>query len=161
MSPETMARALKHGFETAHGVEHVLPSVVNVLVGVYAEEASWRPEPGSRTIWQIVAHVNGWIELLIADLAGLPKERIQDWPKVRAETEEEWVAETERLRSNVDTLSQLVFGLSSDELCEVRPKHRSTRLAEVFYAMALCAFNAGRIVKLRTLYEHHKPVVSI
>lgn len=160
MSPGSTASALRHSLGNALSGEDPLPSIVHVLMGVDAAEARWEPKPGVATIWEIVAHAAEWLELLIADLTGLPKRRVREWPRIIGRDEDAWEQQLTRLRESVDTFSQLISGLTADELYEVRPGHRIRRLDHILRAMAFCAYNAGKIAKLRTLYEHHRPVVA-
>jgi hypothetical protein len=131
--------------------------VSRALEGVSAQEAMWAPEPGVHSIWEIAEHVSRWLELALADLAHLPMERRREWPEVPAQNGARWEGTLSRLRSNLDTFKGFVSALSADELYEVPPGHWHSRLDRVMGAMAFCAFHAGRIAKLRALYERQTP----
>ena len=68
-------------------------SLMEAISDVTAEEASFRLDEGSHSIWQQVWHLNNWIGVCHSRLNGnetpwLPEE--QDWPPTRAFSEEDW-----------------------------------------------------------------------
>ena len=95
-----------HG-EAWHG-----PSVMALLEGVTAEQASARPIPGAHTIWELTQHIRAWegacLRRLNGDPAQLPDS--EDWSDVNVHSEASW----ERTKQNlVETHNQLLQALAS------------------------------------------------
>ena len=88
------------------------PSVMALLEGVTAEQASARPIPGAHTIWELTQHIRAWegacLRRLNGDPAQLPDS--EDWSDVNDHSEASW----ERTKQNlVETHNQLLQALAS------------------------------------------------
>ena len=88
------------------------PSVMALLEGVTAEQASARPIPGAHTIWELTQHIRAWegacLRRLNGDPAQLPDS--EDWSNVNDHSEASW----ERTKQNlVETHNQLLQALAS------------------------------------------------
>ena len=60
---------------SVHGPAWHGPALLEVLEGVTPKQASERPVPGSKTIWELVLHAIVWQDAVRAHLAGR-------WPKI-------------------------------------------------------------------------------
>ena len=88
------------------------PSVMALLEGDTAEQASARPIPGAHTIWELTQHIRAWegacLRRLNGDPAQLPDS--EDWSDVNDHSEASW----ERTKQNlVETHNQLLQALAS------------------------------------------------
>src|SRR4051794_33832333 len=70
------------------------PAVLELLAGVAAEQASARPLPGVRSIWEIVLHLGGAYRLVLRRLRGdaTPLAPEEDWPVMPEPTAGNWLA---------------------------------------------------------------------
>lgn len=68
------------------------PSRADVLKGITAAEAAWRPAPDAHSIWELVLHMRSWtLEVLRRAQGGVPSmPEDGDWPKVPAVSESGW-----------------------------------------------------------------------
>ena len=104
----TRARQLsKHLERTMTGPMWHGQALAEILDGVTAERAAARPIAGAHTIWEIVLHVNAWVDIARARLKGqstgdpTPE---QDWPPVPASDAESW----QRALKQLDTSHRLL-----------------------------------------------------
>ena len=88
------------------------PSVMTLLQGVTAEQASARPIPGAHTIWELTQHIRAWegacLRRLNGDPAQLPDS--EDWSDVNDHSEAAWETTKQRL---VETHQQLLQAINS------------------------------------------------
>jgi uncharacterized damage-inducible protein DinB len=88
------------------------PSVLALLKGVTAAQASARPIPGAHTIWELTQHIRAWegacLRRLNGDPAQLPDS--EDWSDVNDHSEAAW--ETTKQRP-VETHQQLLQAIDS------------------------------------------------
>lgn len=69
------------------------PTMLQNLEGIDAAFAAGRPIPDAHSIWEIVRHVTGWINVVINTLDGQPYAVLppeQDWPEISADDEAAW-----------------------------------------------------------------------
>jgi len=86
---QRIADQLKRAFEgnAWHG-----PSVMEVLNGVTAQQATARPFPAAHTIWELALHIGAWERACLSRLQG---ERAQlndseDWPPITDTSDDAW-----------------------------------------------------------------------
>jgi uncharacterized damage-inducible protein DinB len=88
------------------------PSVLALLNGVTAEQASARPIPGAHTIWELTQHIRAWegacLRRLNGDPAQLPDS--EDWSDVNDHSEAAWETTKQKL---VETHQQLLQAIAS------------------------------------------------
>ena len=88
------------------------PSVLALLKGVTAEQASARPIPGAHTIWELTQHIRAWegacLRRLNGDPAQLPDS--EDWSDVNDRSEAAWEMTKQSL---VETHQQLLQAIAS------------------------------------------------
>ena len=94
------------------------PATVAALQGVTAAEAAAHPIPGAHSIWELVLHMTAWQNEVRRRLAGkeptLPEEG--DWPAPAETSEAAWQRDRERLGSSLETLLEVLGGLSEEDL---------------------------------------------
>jgi len=140
-------RALAHG-DAWHG-----PSVNELLEGVTPETAAARPIPGGHTLWEIVLHVTGWIDVWRRRLEG---ERVDepeegDFPAPPAATAQAWAEVKDRLRAAHARLVARVADLSEADLDARVPGRDYTVRFLVHGAIRHTVYHSGQIGLLRKL----------
>ena len=87
------------------------PSVQAALSGVMATQASLRPIPEAHTIWELVKHMETWVQMVTQRLRGeaaleVPDE--QDWPAAGDRAEKDWQESIRSLEKSVQELQKAV-----------------------------------------------------
>jgi uncharacterized damage-inducible protein DinB len=86
---ERITDQLKRAFEgnAWHG-----PSVMEVLKGVTAQQASSRVFPAAHTIWELALHIGAWERACLSRLQGERAELTdaEDWPPVADTSDDAW-----------------------------------------------------------------------
>jgi len=94
------------------------PSLMSVLDGISAEDASKHPIRGAHSIWELVHHIGAWNTISQHRLAGevveITAER--DWPPVWEVNDTAWKRALENLVESRRRLRDSVKGLSDEEL---------------------------------------------
>lgn len=93
-------------------------SLKDILSGVTARMAANRGVTTAHTIWEIVSHIEVWMEIVRLRLTGRVFEAtvIQDWPAVGATTDEAWIRSLEKLQQAYVNLQESINRLNADEL---------------------------------------------
>jgi uncharacterized damage-inducible protein DinB len=94
------------------------PSLMTVLDGISAEDASKHPIHGAHSIWELVHHIGSWNTISQHRLAGedvkVTPER--DWPPVWEVSETAWKRALEDLVESRGRLRESVKGFSDERL---------------------------------------------
>jgi len=132
-------------------------SLREILDGVMAAQARAHPVPSVHSIWEIVAHLEAWIDFFAGALRGtpippwrgMPKE--MDWPPVTAEDEKAWrEAVLSCLAAHLE-FAQNVEDFSDDRLESIVPG-RSYDFNRMFQSASLhAAYHAGQIALLKKM----------
>lgn len=96
------------------------PSVLEILAGVTAEQASSHPIQGAHSIWELVLHIGSDYAILLRRLAGdgRPLEPDEDWPPCPPATPENWQHAVEALRRLNQQLREAVRAFPAERLDE-------------------------------------------
>ena len=112
---EILADQISRAFrgESWHG-----PSVLEVLAGVSAEDATAHPIAGAHSIWEIVLHLGGGYTLVLRRLRG---ERAQlspeeEWPPMPACSSEAWRESQQALEELNQQLQRAVRAFPAERL---------------------------------------------
>jgi hypothetical protein len=94
------------------------PSVLELLVGVTADEAAARPIAGAHGIWEIVLHLGSGYRLVLRRLRGdaTPLAPEEDWPPLPEPTADNWRAAVDALRSLNAEIRRAVAAFDPDRL---------------------------------------------
>lgn len=147
---------LKSTFDYLHASVHTeegwIHPLRDVVQGVTAEEAAWKPAPDVPSIWEIVLHTTPYLEDVLRALRSEAKVQHEDWPAVGEITNAAWAQARNSLVAAIDQLGERLGGLKESELSDA-PAGRETARRE-FLADILVhdAYHAGQIVKLKQLY---------
>ena len=94
------------------------PSVMALLKGVTAAQASARPISGAHTIWELTQHIRAWegacLRRLNGDPAQLPDS--EDWSDVNDHSEAGWETTKQRLIETHQQLLQAIESLDDSRL---------------------------------------------
>ena len=99
------------------------PNMIQVLEGVSLEKARLRPLSNRHSIWELVNHINYWMNVGIRGLNGEKlsnPEDIEDWPPMGV-TEEEWRESVTDLERTVNTLLNILMAFPASKLEEDVP----------------------------------------
>jgi uncharacterized damage-inducible protein DinB len=127
------------------------PSLMTVLDGVSAEDASKHPIPGAHSIWELVHHIGAWNTISQHRLAGesvqITPER--DWPPVWEVSETAWKRALENLVESRKRLRESVRGLSDDQLEQRATGPDYSRYVVLHGVVQHDLYHAGQIVMLK------------
>jgi uncharacterized damage-inducible protein DinB len=148
----TIVRALREVFDGPawHG-----PSVRQVLRGVGARRAAWRPAPGRNTIWDLVLHLAVARHILLARLTGaraaFPRKRHRTWwaPMPARGTEAAWRDDVALL---VDYQARLIAAIERAPAARLARRRAGHTVAhELLHEAVHDAYHAGQIALLARL----------
>jgi uncharacterized damage-inducible protein DinB len=141
---------------------HVDP--VAVVDGLTAELAG-RPLPGAQhTIWQLVWHMNYWMEYELRSLAGpevpYPEGAAESWPAASSPSDEaEWRDEVVRFRRQVEAFAAWGRRVALDAALD-QPVHpaQGERVSDVLWQMvAHNSYHAGQVALIRRAFGAWPP----
>ncbi len=124
-------------------------------------DLAWKKIPGfPHSIWQLLGHINYWIEYELKRIAGerprYPEHAIESWPSaVGPANEEEWSAEIARLARLLEKLTALancapeLLDVEVDILHSSQNSRSSTVRAVLWQTVAHNSYHVGQIVVLR------------
>jgi len=149
---DELRRALRG--EAWHG-----PSLQELVAPLSAEEAMQRPIPAAHNIWELVVHITSWSNIALRRIKGGQVEPYdgEDWPVVHDFSEQRWSETREALTESYERLSEVVLGMTDEELGANAPK--STRsIAGMLSGVAQhAAYHGGQIAILRkTVSTQHR-----
>jgi uncharacterized damage-inducible protein DinB len=136
------------------------PSLLSVLDGVTAEQATRRIPGLAHSIWDIVLHISGWQGVVAGRIMGEPiaEPPEGDWPKADDSSDSAWRQASETLRATHDCLVAALDSL--DESC-LDQKIGDSRDPTMGSGMTIYAnlhgiaqhamYHAGQIVLLKKL----------
>lgn len=150
-------RSARELASTINGEAWYGDSLREILEGVSAEQARSHPVPNAHSIWEVVVHLDAWIELFSGALEGkpippwpgMPVET--DWPRPSAADDEAWRASLHSLfEHHLQFVEQMkTFG---DDRLESTVPGRSYDFHQMFQSASLhAAYHAGQIALLKKM----------
>ena len=152
---EWLVKAMGMAFERGRGLW--ADSLLDVLDGLTAEQAAWKPQGGgTRSIWEIVRHVTFWKDALRQRLEGGPwadtsGHEEKGWPPVTDTSEEAWAETLKHLRRSHEALVQAVSRLADEQLDEPFPGEEEPIGEHLLGVIAHDTYHTGQILTLRQL----------
>jgi uncharacterized damage-inducible protein DinB len=128
------------------------PSLLRLIEGVSAENASKHSIAGAHSIWELVNHIAAWKTIVQHELSGelveISTER--DWPPVWEASDVAWMRSLETLAESQRRLRKAVEGLRDDQLNE-KPVARSdnSRYLMLHGVVQHDLYHAGQIAVLK------------
>lgn len=131
-------------------------SLLEILGGVDASQATWRFAPGLNTILETVEHLAFWF----ADTAGRleggrldPNHPDQSWGRLHEDAQADWVAALAALESAHRSLREAILGLSEEALGSVPTGSESDARSLILGTLQHSAYHAAQIQLLRRFAE--------
>jgi uncharacterized damage-inducible protein DinB len=127
------------------------PSLMSVLEGIAAEEASKHPIQGAHSVWELVHHVSSWNTISQHRLAGesVAITTQRDWPPVWEVNEAEWQRALENLRESRSRLRDSIKEFSDEDLQGKAAGPDYTRYVVLHGVIQHDLYHAGQIVMLK------------
>ncbi|HYN06428.1 MAG TPA: DinB family protein [Vicinamibacterales bacterium] len=135
-------------------------SILELLRGVTARDATARPIPDAHSIWELVAHTAAWLEIARLRLEGTAPRRItqsMNWPPVNAKraskgsASQAWKTDVNRLRRAARDLHAAIGAQDDGRLDEELPGVDDTWSAYITLHGVLqhVLYHAGQIAILK------------
>jgi uncharacterized damage-inducible protein DinB len=134
------------------------PSLMSLLDGVSAEDASKHSVNAAHSVWELVNHVASWNTIVRLKLAGeAPKVTPElDWPPVWEASEVEWKRSLEHLAESRARLRAAVERLHEGELDEKWGAKEESRYVLIHGLIQHDLYHAGQIAILKKAMERSK-----
>lgn len=86
--------------------------MLDLLAGVTAEKARARPLPSVHSIWELVVHVDVYLQVGFESTRGVPAPKLygteKDWPAQTDDSEAAWMTAQDRMFQNAEKLAQTI-----------------------------------------------------
>lgn len=145
-----IADQLRRAFEGKawHG-----PAFRELLTDLTAEQASARPLASAHSIWELVLHVEVWMQATAEAIQGVPMLNIvgtdRDWPPDRDRSAAAWASATDHLFQTGERLAEAMEGFADDHLNETVPG-RKYNFYYLFHGIVQHSlYHAGQIALLK------------
>jgi uncharacterized damage-inducible protein DinB len=127
------------------------PSLMSVLDGIFAEDASKHPIHGAHSIWELVNHVAAWSTISRHRLAGETVEITaeRDWPPVWEVSDAAWKRALDNLVESRARLRDSIQGFSDEHLEEKAAGPDYSRYVVLHGVIQHDLYHAGQIVMLK------------
>jgi uncharacterized damage-inducible protein DinB len=127
------------------------PSLMQLLDGISAENASKHAIRDAHSIWELVHHIGAWNTIVCQRLEGAPPEITteRDWPPVWEVTEAAWKRALESLVESQARLRELAATLIDDQLSETCPGTADSRYVVLHGVVQHDLYHAGQIAILK------------
>ena len=135
------------------------PALQEILADLSAEEAMQRPLPRAHSPWELVAHMTSWSRIALRRINGGQVEPFEgeDWPEVHGFTEDNWDAACSALTESYERLSEVVLGMSEEELAAKAPKSERSIAGMINGVVQHAAYHGGQIALLKkSVTTHHR-----
>jgi uncharacterized damage-inducible protein DinB len=127
------------------------PSLMHVLEGIRAEDASKHAIRDAHSIWEIVHHIGAWNRIVRQRLDGeaVKVTPEQDWPPVWEVSEIAWKRALENLGESRAALRKVVATLRDDQLEEKPVEGSVSRYTALHGVIQHDLYHAGQIAILK------------
>ena len=131
------------------------PSLSELTAGLSAEAAAAHPLPRLHSIWEIVAHLDAWHDVVRRRLGGEPydPDSAGDWPAVSDASEPAWRELLRRERDGRAALSAAIVDAGDAALGRPVPGKDYTVYTMLHGAIQHDAYHIGQIALLRRARE--------
>jgi hypothetical protein len=100
-------------------------SLGELLAGISPEQAGLRPLPTAHTIWELVLHIDIYVNAAFEAIQGVPMPKLfgteKDWPRVGNATAEARAGATDRLFQSGERLAQAIERFTDARLQDTVP----------------------------------------
>jgi uncharacterized damage-inducible protein DinB len=150
-------------FATCYDENGWFVAVRNVLEGVTAEQAAWKPEGTNNSIWESLAHITFYNNAYVQRFKGIDyKYSITDndetFEAPKQPTEAEWNAEVSKFDSVMRELRALIDAADESKLSEQVSETNTASWAELLSNInAHNAYHGGQMLLIRKLQGSWNP----
>jgi uncharacterized damage-inducible protein DinB len=139
-----------YGGDAWHG-----PSLIAVLDGISAEDASTHAVPGAHSVWEIVNHIAAWHSIVEKRLNGETVEVTveRDWPTVWEVSDVAWRRALENLAESRARLRALIEGLQDAQLNEKPATGNDSRYVVLHGVIQHDLYHGGQIAILKKAFQ--------
>lgn len=123
--PQRIADQLRRAFK---GEAWYGPSLLDLLSEVSPEQASLRPMPSAHNVWELVAHIDFWLQAALNATQGTPMPKLEggkaahgDWPPLGQSDAVAWFDSQDSLFQNAEKLAQAIEAFDARRLEETVP----------------------------------------
>ena len=129
------------------------PSLNELVGSLSPQEAMQRPIPTAHNIWELVVHITSWSNIALRRINGGQVEAYdgEDWPEVHEFTQAGWDGARQGLMESYERLSEVVIGMSDDDLDVNAPQSTRSVAGMVSGVAQHTAYHGGQIAILRKL----------
>jgi uncharacterized damage-inducible protein DinB len=126
-------------------------SLREALEGVDAAKASAKPIPDGHSIWEIVSHVSGWMDVVNRKLRGetISEPEAGDFPPIEAVSEDGWRAAKAGLEEQIRRLEAAIVDLDDPDLETPYGDGSSTVYETLHGVVDHQVYHTGQIAVLR------------
>jgi len=134
-------------------------SLRDILRGVTTEQARAHPIPQAHSIWELVLHLDAWINFYCGAVRGIrmppwpemPTD--QDFPPVQGADEESWEICVDSLLANHSRFAEMIQNFGDDRLESTVPG-RTYDFNQLFQSASLhAAYHGGQIALLKKMLK--------
>ena len=127
------------------------PSLMAILEGVTATQASARPFPDAHSIWELVQHIAAWEQAGVRRLGGDPAKLSddEDWPRVTDTSEAAWQQTKKILSSNHNEFADAISKLDDARLDGPIVESSATVYVTLHGIVQHTLYHAGQIAILK------------
>jgi DinB family protein len=101
------------------------PPLSDLLAGITAERARARVLPSVHSIWELVLHIDIYLQVGFSATQGIPMPQLYgtegDWPALGVDSAAAWSAAKERLFQNAEKLAQAIESFDDAKLHDIAP----------------------------------------
>lgn len=136
-----------------HGDAWHGPSLVRILAGVTAEQATARPVQDAHSIWELVLHIIAWKDAPRRRLAGEVFEPTpeEDWPEVTDTGNAAWQNTLKELEASHKKLAEAISKLDDSELHQPATGTEYSNYFMIHGVIQHDLYHAGQIALLKKL----------
>ena len=130
-------------------------SLQKMLNDVTAKQAQARPIPTAHSIWELLYHVDAWVNFTLGAVQGVPMPAELDWPVVTDTSERAWKHAVDSFFSNHLRLVETIKTFT-DERLEATVPGRTYNFYRLFLGAAQHAiYHSGQIALLKRISPNH------
>jgi hypothetical protein len=126
-----------------------------ILSDVTAGEAVAHPIPNAHSIWELLRHVEAWVQFALGAVRGIPipawstMPAEQDWPPVAQSGDQAWKAAVNSFFSTHSSLVEAIKSLNDDRLDQTVPG-RACNFYHLFHGLIQHAvYHGGQMALLK------------
>lgn len=129
------------------------PSLLDLLAEITPEQARARPMRSVHNIWELVLHIDVYLQVGFDATQGTPMPKLygteKDWPALTDDSAKEWFDAQDRLFQNAEKLAQAIEEFDKAKLRDIAPG-RSYDFYYLFHGIVQHSlYHAGQISMLK------------